>query len=171
LRGTASRYALWPSLTCSFNTRAYPDARGAKLCLGTAISGPLLTYPTADPMSGGLTDNDNEQTAGQNRPRVNAPARGPSYALSPMPQRGNGMKPGVAALSAGRWVRAPVRAPVPMRSAAGNRSGSGSESGSSPLAVGDRHRCAGRTGRLRLPLPRRREATDNDNEKSTGQTA
>jgi hypothetical protein len=33
---------------------AYAGARGAKLCLETAISGPLLTYPAADPMSGGL---------------------------------------------------------------------------------------------------------------------
>jgi hypothetical protein len=33
---------------------AYAGARGARLCLETAISGPLLTYPTADPMSGGL---------------------------------------------------------------------------------------------------------------------
>jgi hypothetical protein len=32
--------------------RAYAGARGAKPCLETAISGPLLTYPTADPMSG-----------------------------------------------------------------------------------------------------------------------
>jgi hypothetical protein len=54
-------------------------------------------------------------TPGQTRPRVNEPARGPSYALSPMPQRGNGIKPRVAAFAPLPWVGRPTHRPQPQR--------------------------------------------------------
>jgi hypothetical protein len=72
-----------------------------------ADAGPLTTTTTA------------------NRSRVRPPdiaslgtgtsARDPSYTLSPMPQRGNGMKPRVAAFAPLPWVGRPTHRPQPQR--------------------------------------------------------